>query len=180
MQQPALFMLIGFILVIATISAGSRPPQQTTPPAKTNSAVLAKSVGEMTSDEEQQFSDAAESTIERVCLSCHPFEMISKTRRPSSEWDTQVTTMVQRGAPGTESDFALIKKYLIRYYGIVRVNTATPEELSAVLGLSSRTAAAVVEYRKAHGNFTDLAALEKVEGVDKAKLEQEAEALRLN
>jgi competence ComEA-like helix-hairpin-helix protein len=49
-----------------------------------------------------------------------------------------------------------------------------------VLGVSSKTAAALVEYRKANGNFTDLASLTKVEGVDKAKLEENAEALRFD
>jgi competence ComEA-like helix-hairpin-helix protein len=49
-----------------------------------------------------------------------------------------------------------------------------------VLGLSAKDANAIVEYRKAHGNFTDLASLEKVEGVDKAKLEEQPEALRFN
>ena len=88
--------------------------------------------------------------------------------------------MAGRGAPGTAADFALVKKYLIRYYGLVRVNTATPEELSAVLGLPANVAHAVVEYRKAHGNFTDLASLEKVDGIDKAKLEEQPEALKFS
>ena len=88
--------------------------------------------------------------------------------------------MSQRGAPGTDPDFALIKKYLTRYYGIVRVNTASAEELSAVLGLPPKVAAAVVAYRTANGKFADLAALEKVEGVDKAKLEEQPEALKFD
>ena len=96
------------------------------------------------------------------------------------EWDAQVTQMAMRGAPGTETDFTLAKKYLTRYYGVIHVNAATAEELSAVLGLSSKTAAAVVEYRKANGKFTDLASLLKVEGVDKAKLEENADALRFD
>jgi competence protein ComEA len=88
--------------------------------------------------------------------------------------------MAMRGAPGTETDFALVKKYMARYYGVIRVNTASAEELSAVLGLSSKAAAAVVEYRKTNGKFTDLEGLAKVEGVDKAKLEENAEALRFD
>jgi len=164
------------MLLVTTIRASAaRPPQ-----ARIDPAIMAKSVGEMTADEEQQFSDAAEATIERVCISCHPFENIIRTRRTPPEWSLQVTTMAGRGAPGTAADFAAVKKYLIRYYGIVRVNTATAEELTAVLGLPANIATAVVEYRKAHGDFTDLASLEKVEGVDKAKLEEQAEALKFN
>jgi competence ComEA-like helix-hairpin-helix protein len=160
--------------------AVAAPHAQGKLPVKVDPALLAKSVGDMTADEEQQFSDAAEATIERVCIACHPFENIIKTRRAAPEWNIQVTTMSQRGAVGTDADFTTIKKYLTRYYGVVRVNTATAEELTAVLGLPAKVAEAVVEYRKAHGNFTDLASLEKVEGVDKAKLEEQPEALRFS
>ena len=37
-----------------------------------------------------------------------------------------------------------------------------------------------LEYRTAHGNVTDLAALETVDGIDKAKLEQQPKALRFD
>ncbi len=141
---------------------------------------MTKSVGEMTAAEELQFSDAAEATIKRTCLTCHPVEMIVQARRTPADWNTQVDTMMARGAQGTEADFALIKKYLTRYYGVVRINTATPEELAAVLGLPAKVAAAVVEYRKAHGNFTDLASVEQVPGIDKAKLEEDPDALRFD
>ncbi len=170
----ASMMLLGSII---TTAAG---PQAQATVAKAPPQVLAKNVGDLTPEEEQQFSDAAEATIERVCIACHPFEAMTKTRRTVREWSDQVTTMAQRGAPGTEPDFALVKKYLTRYYGIVRVNTATAEELSAVLGLPPKVAAAVVEYRTAHGRFADLAGLSKVEGVDKAKLEEQPEALRFD
>ena len=176
---PASLLAAAATILAAAIAVAS-PHAQVKPPLKVDPAIMAKSVGEMTADEEQQFSDAAEATIERVCITCHPFENITKTRRTIPEWNLQVTTMVARGAPGTEADFATIKKYLNRYFGLVRVNTATAEELTSVLGLSAKDAAAVVEYRTAHGNFTDLASLEKVEGIDKAKLEDQPEALRFN
>ena len=60
------------------------------------------------------------------------------------------------------------------------MNSATPEELSAVLGLPAKVAAAVVDYRKAHGNFTDVGRIAKVDGVDKAKLEEQPDALRFD
>lgn len=132
----------------------------------------------MTAGDEETFTNAAEATMERVCIACHPFEKIVKTRRTVAQWTEQITLMKGRGAPGTDADFALVKKYLPRYYGVVDVNTAPAEELTAVLGLSSKVAAAVVEYRKAHGEFADLASLERVDGVDKAKLEEQPEAIR--
>ena len=178
MKQHWLF-IVSAVTVFATAIGGAAPPQQK-PPAKVDPAIMAKSVGEMTADEEGLFSDAAEATMERVCVACHPFENIVKTRRTAREWNEQVTVMAGRGAPGTPTDFATIKKYLTRYYGIVRVNAATAEEMTSVLGLSAKDANAIVAYRTAHGNFTDLASLEKVDGVDKAKLEEQPEALRFN
>lgn len=178
--SPTFVLTAAAITLAGTIGASASRAPQAKPPAKVDPAIMAKSVGEMTADEEQQFSDAAEATIERVCLACHPFENITKTRRTIREWSDQVATMKGRGAPGTDPDFDTIKKYLIRYYGVVPVNTATPEELTAVLGLSAKEAKAVVDYRAAHGNFTDLASLEKVDGIDKAKLEDEPDAIRFN
>jgi competence ComEA-like helix-hairpin-helix protein len=179
-RRPAACVAAASTILVASISANASRPPQAKPPVKVDQAVMSKSVGEMTSEEEGLFSDAAEATIERVCVACHPFENIIKTRRTVREWNDQVTVMKGRGAPGTDPDFATIRKYLIRYYGIVRVNAAAAEELTSVLGLSAKDAAAVVAYRTAHGNFTDLAALEKVEGIDKAKLEEQPEAIRFD
>jgi competence ComEA-like helix-hairpin-helix protein len=179
-KHHSLLAAASFLLLGAIVTSASGPQAQKGAPAKLPPELLAKNTGDLTPEEEDLFSQATEATIERVCIACHPFENIVKTRRTAREWSEQVTTMAQRGAPGTEPDFAAIKKYLKRYYGIVHVNRATPEEFSDVLGLSSKAAAAVVEYRTAHGNFTDLASLEKVEGVDKAKLAEQRDALRFD
>jgi competence ComEA-like helix-hairpin-helix protein len=170
------------MMLAATIAARASAPQAPAakPAAKVSPQLLTKNVGELTAAEEDEFATAAEATMERVCIACHPFENITKTRRTVREWSDQVTTMAQRGAPGTEPEFTLVRKYLTRYYGIVRVNSASAEELSAVLGLPPKVATAVVEYRTANGKFADIAALEKVEGIDKAKLEEQPEALRFD
>ena len=180
MKQHSVLIATAFTLLATSMAASAGRPRQAKPPAAQADPAITKSVGDMTAAEEQQFSDAAESAIERACLACHPFQMIAQTRRMPPDWNTQVDTMVARGAPGTEADVALIKKYLIRYYGVVRVNAATPEELTAVLGVPEKIAVAIVDYRKAHGNFSDLASLEQVPGVDKAKLEEQPEALRFD
>jgi competence ComEA-like helix-hairpin-helix protein len=173
------FPIPASLLLLTAIATSAATPREQARPAA-SAQVVAKEVGDLTPEEEQQFSDAAEATIARVCIACHPFENIVKARRNLREWGDQVTTMSQRGAPGTPADFITIKKYLVRYYGIVRVNTATAEELSAVLGLPIKAATAIVEYRTTNGTFADLAALEKVAGVDKAKLEEQPEAIRFD
>ena len=179
-SRSSALILTASTILAATIVASAAEPPQTKPPAKIDPVIMAKSVGEMTAAEEEQFSNAVEATMERVCILCHPFENITKTRRNISDWNVQVTTMAGRGAPGTDAEFGTITKYLIRFYGVVHVNSATAEELTSVLGLSAKDANAVVEYRKAHGKFTDVTALEKVDGIDKAKIEEQPEALRFD
>lgn len=179
MKQHSSWILVAAAITFAASIATNASPRQGSAekPANGSPQWLAKNVGDLTAAEEEQFSAAAEATLERVCIACHPFENITKARRTPREWSDQVTNMAQRGAPGSDPDFALVRKYLTRYYGIVRVNSATAEELSAVLGLPLKVAQAVVDYRTANGRFTSVAALEKVAGIDKAKLEEQPEAI---
>lgn len=121
---------------------------------------------------------AAEEVTAKVCLTCHPWEQITLARRTPREWSETVSSMAARGAIGTKEQFSTITKFLTRYYGVVQVNTATAQDLSAVLGLSARDAAAVVAYRKAHGKFANAAALAKVDGIDTSRLEEQPEAIR--
>ena len=70
--------------------------------------------------------------IERVCIACHPFENIIKTRRTVREWNDQIPPRraVVRPAPIPTSRRSELPGAL---HGLVRVNTATAEELTAVL-----------------------------------------------
>ena len=128
---------------------------------------------------EQELAEAGEKLVDRVCGECHNVDEIT-SRRTAKEWSDTVTSMADRGAIATDEEFTTIKRYLGRYFGIVRLNSATAEELSAVLGLSPRDAQAVVEHRKKNGRFVDAAALLKVAGVDKAKIEEQPQALRFD
>ena len=179
MKHQPILAAASLLFAVSAVTAASGPQAQSKA-VKVDAQLMAKNVGDMTREEEEQFSNAVEATMERVCILCHPFENIVKTRRTLREWNDQVTTMATRGAPGNEADFAAVKKYLARYYGVVRVNTATAEELSSVLGLTPKAAAAVVEYRTAHGKIADLATFLKIEGVDKTKIEEQPEALRFD
>lgn len=129
---------------------------------------------------EEAFAILGEETTEKTCITCHPWENITTKRRTLREWGDVVINMTQRGAQGTDKQFTIVTKFLTRYYGVVDVNTAPAEEISAVLGLSARDATAIVEHRKTHGKFTDAATLAKVQGIDRTKLEEQPEALRFN
>lgn len=118
-----------------------------------------------------------EKLTEMVCsTSCHGLDVVHTERRTARGWSDVMTDMAVRGAIATDDEFATVKRYLTRSFGIVSINTAPAAELSAVLGLSSKDAAAIVEYRKVHGNFADLAALSRVEGIDKAKIAAQPDA----
>ena len=130
--RPRWMLSAAAMLFVASLTMSASAPQ-----AKPLPPALTKPVGELTVEEETEFSDAAEKTMERVCIACHPFENIVKTRRLPKDWADQVTVMSQRGAPGTDPDFALIKKYLVRYYGIVRVNTASAEGMATLISFTS-------------------------------------------
>ena len=154
------------------------PGQTQTHPASTNGQQQGAAAKELSAKEEEELAAVAEEIMDRACRMCHPIENVVRMRRTVREWADVLTTMQGRGANASDEEFASIHWYLGRYYGVVRVNTATAEELSAVLGLTARDAQAIVAHRKANGNFADLAALFKVEGVDKSKLEEQPDALR--
>jgi competence ComEA-like helix-hairpin-helix protein len=177
-HKPSWTLAAAAMMLVAAGASNAQPPG--VKPGNGLSQLLSKNVGDFTAAEEEQFAAAAEATLERVCIACHPFENITKARRTARDWTDQVIAMAQRGAPGSEPEFTLVTKYLTRYYGVVGVNTASADDLSAVLGLPPKVAAAVVEYRGANGRFTDIASLGKVAGVDKAKLEEQAGAIRFD
>ena len=85
--------------------------------------------------------------------------------------------MVERGAQGTDDDFAAVQDYLVAHYGRVNVNRGTAKDLSTVLKIPEKDADAIVAFRTANGPFTDFDALAKVPGVDVAALTQSRDAI---
>lgn len=125
--------------------------------------------------------DVGATLTQRTCKDqCHTEDRITETRRAAFEWARLVLDMEARGARATEEEFATIQGYLQRRFGFVNVNRASASDLRAVLGLDRQVAAAVVDHRKRHGPFADVAALAEVPGVDRATLEAQVDALRFN
>lgn len=134
--------------------------------------------GQATQEDEEKLARIGEETTEKICsTACHTIDKVYEKRRTAREWGDVMTQMATAGASATDAQFATVKRYLIRYFGSVPVNTATAEELSAVLGLSAKDAKAIVDHRNTHGRFADTATLLKVAGIDKAKIEAQPEAL---
>lgn len=174
--QPAWPLAAAALVLATTIGLRAKSSTEHVDLSPQTSATKQTTEGQ----DEEAFAVLGEETAEKTCITCHPWENITTKRRTRREWGDVVFNMTQRGAQGTDQQFAIVTKFLTRYYGVVDVNTAPAEEISAVLGLSVRDAAAIVEHRKTHGRFADAAALAKVKGIDKARLEEQPEALRFN
>ena len=160
-------LAVSMSVLIVTVAVHSRVPLD--PAGQTQTAAV---------ESEQEFARRAEALVEKTCnTSCHNLEKLDEARRTGREWSDQVGAMVVKGAIATDAQLAAIKKYLTRYYGLVAVNTATPAELSAVMGFSAKDAQAIIDYRTAHGKFADVDALLKVPGIDKSKIQEQPDAL---
>ena len=131
--------------------------------------------------DDAELERVGEQIIEKVCnTACHNLEKVFTIRRTGRDWGDVMVNMAGRGTQATDEQFAVVTRYLTRYFGIVSVNAATAEELSAVMGFSAKDAQAIVEHRKAHGKFANVEALLKVAGIDKTKIEGQPEALRFD
>jgi len=130
--------------------------------------------------DDEEVKRTGEPATSEVCTQCHGLEDVTSQRRTVRQWNEVIAQMVDRGAAGTDEDIARVKEYLARFYGLVNANTATAAELSAVLGLSAQDADTVIQYRKAHGPFSDAAALSRVPGIESAHVDAHTEALLFN
>ena len=123
-------------------------------------------------------SDPAAPVFVNVCGKCHPKERVTAMRRTRSQWEEVITTMITaRNAQVSDDDFDTVLGYLSREYGRVNVNRAPAPDMVEVLHITDAAAAAIVAYRKQHGEFADFDALTKVPGVDREKLEALREAI---
>ena len=156
--------LVGAALVLAAaVAVAAQQKEQSITASNPDDAALLKDGKAMTAE---------------ICSGCHELDDIFLARKTQREWDETVSEMVTKGADGNATQFALIKRYLTRTYGVVGINTAPAAEISAVLGLSAKDAAAIVEYRKTHGDFADRAGLSKVEGIDQKKIDEQPDTLK--
>jgi competence ComEA-like helix-hairpin-helix protein len=166
------------IFSVALVPTAASPQAQSSPAIAKPAKVTDPPVKEMSAEQEQKWAAETEALVERACVSCHPIADMTKVRKTWPDWNNTVARMAALGIEADEDQLTAVKLYMTRYYGQVNVNKARAAELSAVLGLSGKEAAAVVAYRDAHGDFADANALTQVEGIDKAKFTEALEALR--
>ena len=110
--------------------------------------------------------------VERVCTACHDLGPVAALTGTKEVWQSVIDDMKVRGADGSDADFTAIINYLGKYLGPpVHVNTAAAKDLQTQLDITAAESDAIVKYRTDKGNFKTWEDLQKVSGVDMAKLE---------
>ena len=113
----------------------------------------------------------------QMCGDCHDSGRIVSMRRTKADWQDVLTTMIDKGAVGSDKDFQNVFEYLRRTYGKVFINSATQEELTVTVGVSKKDADAIIAYRKANGLFVDLDGIKKVPDIDVKKITDHKDAI---
>jgi competence protein ComEA len=114
-------------------------------------------------------------TMQRVCSGCHGAEVVLGKRLSRDGWNQVVVNMIQRGAQGSDDDFADIVDYLTNSVSAkgqrINHNKATAKELQAALDIPDKAADAILRYREEKGDFKTIDDLKKVPGLDAAKID---------
>lgn len=104
--------------------------------------------------------------------------MQKKTR---SNWNQTVQKMIHSyQAPVDDQDFQMIVSYLSKNFGEtnpieqlpMNINTASPEALARLPGISSEMALAIVECRQTKGPFASVDDLSRIQGIEKTTLDR--------
>jgi competence protein ComEA len=118
----------------------------------------------------------------RICSQCHELSRSISLRQDRAGWQATTDKMVTLGAKGTGEEFQLVVDYLAKNFPAdtvpkINVNTAKAIEFEAGLTLKRSQALAIIEYRTKNGNFKSIEDLEKVPGIDVAKIEAKKDRL---
>ncbi len=125
---------------------------------------------------------AGKAEMEKMCVQCHELSRSISLRQDRDGWIHTMNKMSAFGMKSTDKDFALVLSYLTLNYPAadlppVNINKAPAIEMEARLSLRRSQAAAVIAYRKAHGNFKSLEDLKKVPLMDFAMIESKKDRI---
>ena len=130
----------------------------------------------MTAAAQQLPDGAGKAQLEKMCTQCHELSRSVSLRQDRDGWSQTMGKMAAFGMKSTDSDFALVLTYLTLHYPPedrppVNINKAPAIELEARLSLKRSQAAALIAYRKEHGDFKSLDDLKKVPLLDFEEIE---------
>jgi competence protein ComEA len=112
-------------------------------------------------------------SLKAVCAQCHNLQIVMDTPMSYDAWHDTVQTMIDRGATGTDEQFADVMDYLHRTMTTIDVNTADGDELQIVLNLPETAAQAIIA-RRSIQKFTSLQDLKAIPGVDASIVDSKA------
>jgi len=120
--------------------------------------------------------------VEKRCIGCHDIAKAVSVRQDRNGWAGTLTKMVGLGLKCPDEELQVMLKYLTMHYPAdelppVNVNKARAIELESRLSLKRSEAAAILRYRKEHGDFHSIEDLLKVSGIDTAKIESKKDRL---
>lgn len=127
---------------------------------------LALAVPCVADDNSQNFAD-----VKAVCTRCHTADAFLSTPRSWQRWNDVFHQMMEHGATGTESQLAGVTEFFLSNLTIINVNTSPADEIEWVLNASPSVRDFIVE-RRMKREFTSLADLSSVPGIDHERLRQ--------
>jgi competence protein ComEA len=118
----------------------------------------------------------------KICSQCHELARSLSLRQDRDGWSATINKMIGLSAQGSQKEFALVLDYLSTNFPgeaipKLNVNKATAIEFESALSLRRSQSAAVIEYRAKHGPLKSIADLERVPGIDVAKIEAKKDRL---
>ena len=131
----------------------------------------------------QQLPDGpGKAETQKVCTQCHELARSVSLRQDRAGWEGTVNKMVTLGAKASDADLQAVIAYLAAHFPAdemppLHVNTARQIEFESALTLRRSQAAAIIKYREEHGPFKSIEDLEKVPGIDVAKIEAKKDRL---
>lgn len=94
-------------------------------------------------------------TVENLCATrCHPASTVMRAKRTPTGWEKVIDLMIERGAEVADADYDVIFDYVSKHLlATVNMNTGTAGQIAEVLEITDVQAAAIVDFRLAHGPF---------------------------
>jgi competence protein ComEA len=119
---------------------------------------------------------------EKLCSQCHELSRSISLHQDRPGWEATVAKMVNLGAKASEVEIQIVTNYLSKNFPAediprIHVNTARAIEFESGLSLRRSQASALIDYRTKHGPFKSIEDLEKVPGIDAAKVEAKKDRL---
>jgi competence protein ComEA len=119
---------------------------------------------------------------EKLCVQCHDLAKAVSMRQDENGWGVTMAKMIAAGMKGTNEEMQAVFDYLVKSFPPealppININTARAIEIESRFSLKRSEAAAILRYRKDHGDFKSIDDLKKVPGVDFSKIEAKQDSL---